>query len=81
MTDHKDLSDKDRKEELEAELERHKQRFLSASRRGLDALRSDVSLSKWVGKYPVQATLLAFAGGFFLGVAKSLDRSKASSLP
>jgi hypothetical protein len=74
------LSDEDRKKELEAELERHKMRFLAASRKGMEAFKSDVSILNWVGTYPVEAAVLAFLGGLWLGSSKALDRAKVSSL-
>ena len=74
------LSDEARKRELEAELERHKQRFLAASKKGIEAFRSDVSVINWVGSYPVEAAILAFLGGLWLGSSKSLDRPQVSSL-
>jgi hypothetical protein len=74
------LSDEDRKRELEAELERHKARFLAASRKGMEAFKSDVSVLNWIGSYPVEASVLAFLGGLWLGHTKALDRHKTSSL-
>lgn len=73
-------SDAARQRELEAEMERHKARFLAASRRGMDAFKKDLSIVNWVASYPVQAAMIAFIGGICLGVAKPLDRAKARSL-
>jgi hypothetical protein len=81
MTEDKsNLSDEARRRELEAEMERHKERFMAAGRRGLDAIRGDLTLLNWVREYPIETAALAFLGGIFIGLAKPLDRSKRSSL-
>jgi hypothetical protein len=69
-----------RMRELEYEMERHKARFMAASRQGVDAFRRDLSVITWVGSYPVQAAMIAFVGGLCLGFTKSLDRRQLSSL-
>lgn len=69
-----------RMRELEYEMERHKARFMAASQKGIAAFRHDLSLATWVGSYPVHAAMIAFAGGLFLGITKSLDRREPHSL-
>jgi hypothetical protein len=69
-------SDEDRRRELEAEMERHKARFMAASQQGLDAFKRDLSIVNWVGTYPVPAAMLAFLGGICLGFASSSSSSK-----
>lgn len=81
MSDSKTFqSDEQRRRELEAEMERHKARFMAASRRGMDAFKKDMSVVNWVASYPVEAAMIAFIGGICLGFAKPLDRTKAGSL-
>jgi hypothetical protein len=58
------IKDENRKTELEAELEIQKQRFLVASRRGMDALKRDLSVMNWMRAYPRQAAILIMVGGY-----------------
>jgi hypothetical protein len=85
------MPDEERKRELEAEMERHKARFLAASQKGIEAFRKDLSIANWVGAYPVQAAMVAFVGGICLGAlgkgprqesfaTKPLDPPEPSSL-
>ena len=75
-----DLAKEERCRELELELEQHKERFLQASRRGIEAFRTDLSIANWIGNYPAEAAAIAFFGGFCLAFAKPLDRVARPSL-
>ncbi|MGZ3698162.1 MAG: hypothetical protein ACXWP5_08505 [Bdellovibrionota bacterium] len=53
--------------ELEQELELQKKRFEAAARRGLDALKRDLSVQNWIRDYPVPITIGVAAICFALG--------------
>jgi hypothetical protein len=64
-----------RKAELEAELAIQKERFMVASRRGMDAVKTDLSIMNWLRAYPREAAILIVIGGF---VASRLIRARRS---
>jgi hypothetical protein len=54
----------EKKLELERELELQKERFLEASTRGLNAIRTDLSILSWMRAYPRETAILIMVGGF-----------------
>ena len=54
-----------RKAQLEAELAFQKERFLVASRRGMAAVKADLSIVSWMRAYPKQSAVLIMIGGYF----------------
>jgi hypothetical protein len=55
----------ERKAQLEAELAFQKERFLVASRRGMAAVKTDLSIVNWLRAYPKQSAILIMIGGYF----------------
>ena len=64
MKDHEHPITEKRKIELEAELEMQKKRFLSSSKKGMEALRGNLSVATWLKSYPRESAIVILLGGF-----------------
>ncbi len=65
------------RQELQAEVSLQKQRLMSASRSGLDILKTDLSLATWLRSYPKESAALIMMGGY---IAAKILRARRQKL-